>query len=140
VSVHQKTILLVDPDSRARAELRGRLEKIGISVFEAGDGASALHIVARSQVGLVITELYVPCGEATCFVRAMRRTQELSRTKVLAYTTHTDAVDRDWAVRAGADAYLVKPTLPERLLQTASSLLSSRAPSRRASGNARAPH
>jgi CheY-like chemotaxis protein len=134
----QKTILLVEPDSQARSTLRGGLEGMGYAVVEAGNGGSALRLASRSEIALTVTELYLPTDAEPCLVRAIGQTPALKRMKVLAYTKHAAESDRQWALRAGADAFLAKPTQLGRLLQVAGGLASSRSSSRReARGTAR---
>jgi CheY-like chemotaxis protein len=129
--MHQKTILLAEPDTQTRSMLRRGLEGMGYSVMEAGSGRSALDMALRSEVALAITELYLATEAERCLVRAIGRNAALRRMKVLAYTSHGADADREWALLSGADAYLVKPTRLGRLLQVATRLASSRINTRR---------
>jgi len=118
------TILLVDPDPRARALLAQQLSSPGPVVLQAEDGESAFKIVNERDVRLVVTELYLKTGEDDDLIHAIRRTKTLRRTRALAHTIYGTSVDRDWAMRAGADAYLIKPTRAERLRYVVSRLAS----------------
>jgi CheY-like chemotaxis protein len=123
------TILLVDPDPRARALLAQQLASEGTVVLQAEEGGSAFKIVNERDVRLVVTELYLRTGEDDDLIHAIRRTKALRRTRTLAHTIYGTAVDRDWAMRAGADGYLIKPTRPERLRYVVSRLASNGVPS-----------
>ncbi|HKO16600.1 MAG TPA: response regulator [Gemmatimonadaceae bacterium] len=129
--MHQKTILLAEPDTQSRNMLRRGLEGMGYNIMEAGSGRNALDMCLRSEVSLAITELYLATESERCLVRAIGRSAALRRMKVLAYTSHGADADREWALLCGADAYLVKPTRLGRLLQVASRLASSRTSTRR---------
>jgi CheY-like chemotaxis protein len=118
------TILLVDPDKRTRALLAQQLSSSGAVILQAEDGESAFKIVNERDVRLVVTELYLKTGEDDDLIHAIRRTKALRRTRALAHTLFGTAVDRDWAMRAGADAYLIKPTRAERLRYVVSRLAS----------------
>ena len=125
-----KSVLLADADARARGEIRRGLETMGYPVFEAGAGESALQVLDKHDVGLVVMELYLKAAVDPCLLRFIRRTKALRRVKVLVLTDHSDAADQAWATREGADAYLVKPTRLDRILQVATQLASSRTPAR----------
>jgi CheY-like chemotaxis protein len=122
-------ILLVDPDVRARSFLASQLQQLGGQILQAADGPGALAVARAQAVKLVITELYLAAGEDECLVHAIRRDPALRRTRVLAHTNRSTAADREWAMRAGADAYLIKPTRAERMRYVVGRLTSSRAQS-----------
>jgi CheY-like chemotaxis protein len=124
--MYQRTILLADPDPEIRSTLRRGLELMGYAVLEVENGDAAMAIVLRSELALLVTELYVPAGDSPCLVRAIRRMPALRRMKVLAYSACAAASDHEWAFAAGADAYLTKPTSVGQLLQVAGRLAQSR--------------
>jgi two-component system chemotaxis response regulator CheY len=129
--VHQqRTILLAEPDARLRAAWRGGLDGMGFTVRESADGSTALRTALHSEVTLLITELYLPSGDERCLVRATRREPGLKRVKILVVSEHAEAEDREWALAAGADAYLIKPIRLGRILQVAVRLATTRQQSR----------
>lgn len=132
----QRTILLAEPDAALRDTWRAGLLAMGFQVRESADGAAALRTALRSEVSLLITELYLPSGEERCLVQATRREPGLKRVKILVVSDHASDDDRAWALGAGADAYLVKPVRLGRMLQIAARLATSRQQSR---GELRAP-
>ncbi len=133
--MQQRTILLAEPDCRLRATWRTGLAAMGFHVLESGDGTDALRTSLRSEVALLVTELYLPTGAERCLVRAARRELGLRRVKILVVSSHGAPDDRAWALSAGADAYLVKPVPVGRMLQLSAQLAASRQQSR---GEARA--
>lgn len=116
------SVLLVDPDARVRALLADQLRTTGCTVVHAADGESAIQIVNEREVRLVVTELYLKSGQDDDLIHAIRRSKALRRTRTMAHTSRATAADRDWAMRAGADAYLVKPTRAERFRYVVSRL------------------
>jgi len=126
----QRTILLVEPDAPLRESWRAGLVAMGFHVREAGDAGGALSTAMRSQVDLLVTELYLPTAADRCLVRASRREPALRQMKILVISDHATADDRNWALAAGADAYLVKPVRLGRMLQVAGRLAMSRHRSR----------
>ena len=121
-------VLLVDPDLRTRALVARHLSTIGCEILQAGDGAAALDIVSRTTVKVVVTELYLPAGGKDDLIEAIRADRTLRHTRAMAHTHRCLAADRDWAMHAGADAYLIKPTRAERLRYVVSRLATTRGP------------
>ena len=133
----QRTILLAEPDARLRAAWRSGLDAMGFHVRESADGPSALRTALRSEISLLITELYLRSDDDRCLVRAARREPGLKRVKILVVSDHSSEEDRAWALAAGADAYLIKPIRIGRMLQVAARLATTRQQSR---GELRAGH
>jgi CheY-like chemotaxis protein len=120
-------VLLVDPDVHSRALVARQLSSVG-EILEAGDGAAALEILRRTSVKVVVTELYLPAADKQCLIEAIRSDRTLRHTRAMAYTHRCLGPDREWALRGGADAYLIKPTRAERLRYVVSRLATTRAP------------
>jgi two-component system cell cycle response regulator DivK len=99
---------------------------MGFQVRESADAAGALSTAMRSQIDLLITELYLATPKERCLVRATQREPALRYMKILVVSDHATAEDRDWALAAGADAYLIKPVRLGRMLQVAGRLAVSR--------------
>jgi two-component system, chemotaxis family, chemotaxis protein CheY len=127
-------VLLVDPDSSERARLVAQLKPSGCRILEAEDGTSAMRIVGQTRVSIMITELYLSTGDHPCVIDALREDPTHGETRVVAHTHRSTTPDRDWAMRAGADAYLIKPTRAQRVRYVVNRLLTERssngAPSR----------
>lgn len=121
--MYQDKILIADPDSTTRSASRTLFEDAGFTVVEAEDGESALQLAKRSEVALVVAELYLPTSDDACLVHALRHSSALQRTRVLALTTHSRRKDRTWALRAGADAYVLKRSGNDRLMEVAGRLV-----------------
>jgi two-component system chemotaxis response regulator CheY len=122
------TVLLVDPDPRARAQLAEYLKPIGCRVIEAADGVTALRLLHDGNVRLVVTELYLPVTDDECLIQAIRRDDANRTTRIVALTHRCLAADREWAMRAGADAYLIKPTRAQRVRYVVGRLTTARGP------------
>lgn len=130
--MYSSSILLVQPQADSAAHLREQLEGKGYTVVEAPDALTALNIANCSEIGLIVTELYVPVGKARCLARLVGRTPSLDRTKILAYTAHGKKKDREWARRIGADGYVVTRSGEERFLSVVDHLMEQPSTPRRA--------
>ena len=120
------TILLVDPDARTRTLIADQLKPLGYTILHATNGADALQLVVEHDVKLVVTELYLSTGDDECLVHAIRRDKSFRKTRTLVHTQRSTNADREWAMRAGADAYLIKPTRAERVRYVVARLTTTR--------------
>lgn len=110
------TVLIADRDPDTREILALALERAGYRPLSARDGPAALALLDVEAVTLVITELYLPCGEEKCLVRAIRRHPIHRDVPVIAYSARVAAADREWAERGGCNLFLPKPTSIGELL------------------------
>ena len=121
-----RIILLVDPDPYARRLLASNLAATNARIMQADNGPQAMGIATEYPVAIMVTELYLPTGDDECLIHAVRRESKLKRTRVVAHTHRALAADREWAMRAGADAYLIKPTRAQRVRYVVSRLMGDR--------------
>lgn len=131
--MYSSSILLVQQQADSASQLRKRLEGKGYTVVEAPDALTAMNIANCSEIGLIVTELYVPVGKSRCLARLFGKTPALDRTKILAYTVHGKKQDRAWARRIGADGYVITRSGEERFLSVVDHLLGERTKPRRVS-------
>lgn len=117
-----RTVLVVEPDADARAELRATLEADGYTVIATSGGDDALALIDNPRIDLVVTELYVRNRKSRCLLRAICAPPPAGRARVLAYTRHGREIDRAWAAASGADAYVLKKNGAARLLEVAGKL------------------
>ena len=139
MSESANVVLLVDPDARARAHLAEQLRTLGCTIIEADDGPAAMRLLEQRDVKLVVTELYLETEGERDLICAIRRVKSLRKTRTMAHTHRSLAADRDWAMRAGADAYLIKPTRAERVRYVVGRLTTTRGPNASVASQ-RAPH
>lgn len=121
--MYSSTILLVQPAADSAQRIRTRLEGKGYKVVEAADPSSAMTIVNRSEVALVVTELYLRSGKSRCLARSIRKSPALKRTKVLAYTSHGKRADRAWARHIGANGYVITRNGEDRFMEVVDHLM-----------------
>lgn len=122
------TVLVVDPDPRTRALLTQQLSSKDCTIVEAVDGLGAIRILGEREVRVLVTELYLRTNDDECLIHAVRRAKANRKTRIVAHTNRALAADRDWAMRAGADAYLIKPTRAERVRYVVARLCTTRGP------------
>ena len=100
-------ILLVDDEPRLVALLESALAKHGHEVTGAGDGRTALALVAQEAFDLVLTDLRMEPVDGLAVIDGVKECSPETAVVVLtAYGNVTTAVD---ALRRGASHYLTKP-------------------------------
>ena len=122
------SVLIADADPSVRRDLSTELCAMGLKVFEAADGRSALRTVEENDIRVVLCELYLKTGLDADLITAIRSNKLLKGTRTVAYTRFKKSEDRDWAKRAGADAYLRRPVLSDRLRDVVARVATSRRP------------
>ena len=111
------SVLLVDPDGDTRALYRRSLSAAGYAVDEAEDGRQALVKAVAGHPSFIVTETRLPFidGYDFCQLVCCDRDMRNVRIVVLSGDAHPALIRRAWS--AGADGVLVKPCLPERLIE-----------------------
>ena len=110
-------VLLVDDYPDAREMYSEYLQYSGFDVIEAGNGIEALQQAIEQEPDIILMDLSLPVmdgWEATRRLKADRRT---ARIPVVALTSHALAGISEGARRAGCDAFVTKPCLPEDLVK-----------------------
>jgi len=110
-------VLLVDDYPDAREMYSEYLQYSGFDVIEAGNGIEALQQAIDRDPDIILMDLSLPVmdgWEATRRLKADRRT---ARIPVVALTGHALAGISEGARRAGCDAFVTKPCLPEDLVK-----------------------
>jgi two-component system phosphate regulon response regulator PhoB len=110
------TVLLVE-DERDIADLvRYHVEKAGMRLVHAADGATALRLARAESPDLVILDLMLPGLDGLGVCRQLRRDALTRRLPIIMLTARGEEVDRVVGLELGADDYVVKPFSPRELL------------------------
>ena len=113
------TVVLADDDVECRLLLRAILAPESATmtiVGEAADGEQALALVLRTRPDIVISDLLMPRLTGIGLTRLIRIRQELRRTKIIIFSSHTEDAYRLMASDSGADAFVSKQMLATTLL------------------------
>jgi two-component system chemotaxis response regulator CheY len=113
-------ILLVDDNHHMRVLLTEILRAIGVrQVFEANDGAEALHIMRSSQVDIIMTDLAMQPLDGLDFVRKLRNSPESPNpmAPVIMITGHSTQRRVQEARDAGVNEFLSKPVTARGVLE-----------------------
>jgi CheY-like chemotaxis protein len=104
-----QTLLVVDDNEANLDMLSRRLEKSGFTVFVAPDGPSALDIVERKSVDLVLLDIMMPGMTGIDVLKVLRATHSAAELPVIMATAKTESDDVVEALSLGANDYVTKP-------------------------------
>ncbi|HWG10663.1 MAG TPA: ATP-binding protein [Rhodanobacteraceae bacterium] len=105
-------VLLVEDHPVNQQVARRLLERLGLKVDTAGNGAEALDKLDAQSFDLVLMDCQMPVLDGYSATRRLRERElrdAVPRLPVVAMTAHAMAGDRERCLEAGMDDYLTKP-------------------------------
>ena len=117
----EEEILVADDEAAVRMAIRKALQREGMRVTEAGDGAEALELLRRRKFSLVILDVMMPDVSGYDVIQSMRGRGD--HTPVMMLSGKSDEIDQALGLGFGADYYLTKPFHVTVLLQAAKALI-----------------
>jgi CheY-like chemotaxis protein len=121
--VHRALILVVERDPHVRELEAYFLEEAGYSVEFAADGLTALARARELRPDILITEILVPKLDGLALCRKLKADPDTGGIAVLVFSIMMAA---GRAREAGADAFLRKPLVESRLVDTVRELIAAR--------------
>jgi len=118
-----KTILVIDDDAEYCAMMAQFLEAHGWQTLQATDGTLGFRLVLKHHPEVVLCDLLMPRCNGFHLCRLVRKQPELRDIKIILSSGRDYPVDRQNALDAGADDYLVKPFVQSRILAALERLL-----------------
>ena len=118
--MHRAVILCVERDPHVRDLETYFLTEAGFQVTVVADGLEALELVRTLRPAIVITEILVPKLDGLALCRRLKADEATRGTAVLVFSL---LAAEGRASDAGADAFLRKPLVAERLTDTVRKLL-----------------
>jgi len=120
-------ILVVDDNPSGRYATSHILKSVGWNVLEAGTGGSALEILSREKVDLVVLDVNLPDIDGFEVCRLMRLNVQCVRIPVIHLSaTFVSDHDQIHGLEMGADGYLIHPVEPPVLIATVKAFLRAR--------------
>jgi two-component system cell cycle response regulator DivK len=110
-------VLLVDDYPDAREMYTEYLEFSGFEVVEAGNGMEALQRAIDASPDIILMDLSLPVMDGWEATRRLKADHRTASIPVVALTGHALAGISEGARKAGCDAFVTKPCLPEDLVR-----------------------
>jgi DNA-binding response OmpR family regulator len=118
--------MVVDDDEDTQAFMRAVLSR-RYTVITAGCEAEARSELANHAVNLVLMDLSLGNGEdGANLTRRLRGEKQWQQLPIVALTAHASAADRERALDAGCNDYVVKPIERRRLFALIDALIGQR--------------
>lgn len=116
------TILIVE-DSPSELELMSHyLKESGYEVIQATGAKEALEKASIEKPDVIVTDVVMPGMSGFELCRALKRNPNTENVPIVVCSSKNQDIDRLWAMRQGADAYLTKPYTRDELLLAIKSL------------------
>ncbi|MGB3636724.1 MAG: response regulator [Rivularia sp. (in: cyanobacteria)] len=116
------TILVVE-DSPSELELISHfLNESGYKVIKATGGTEALKKLESEKPDAIITDVVMPGMSGFELCRSLKKNPETQKVPIVICSSKNQEIDRLWAMRQGADAYVTKPYTREELLRAIKSV------------------
>jgi DNA-binding response OmpR family regulator len=110
------TALVVEDDSQIGQLIKFIVEREGFDVILAQDGRAAREVMASAAApAVVLLDVMLPFVDGLQLLAEMRGHRTWQHCPAVMLSAKATDADRARALAAGADAYLVKPFLPDDL-------------------------
>ena len=111
-----KKVLIVDDNSANRYLLKSLLEE-GFEVTEAENGKEALDKAYADPPDLIVSDILMPVMDGYALCRQWKSDDQLKHIPLVFYTaTYTEHRDEVFALKLGADRFVLKPQDPDLLM------------------------
>jgi len=109
-------ILIVDDFSTMRKIIRNILTQLGFkNILEADDGTTALEILKKEKVDLIISDWNMPKMSGLELLKAVRSDENLKDIPFVMVTAEAQKENILEAIKYKVNQYIVKPFTPETL-------------------------
>ena len=120
-------VLVADDDLDVASLVAVSLRRSGFDVVTAGNGSAALEIALETPPDAFVLDIMMPNLNGYEVVRRLKDEKTTSDLPIVLLSARAGALDRDYGLRIGADAYIRKPFPPKQLAETLWTLLESAA-------------
>jgi CheY-like chemotaxis protein len=107
-------ILIADDTTDSRDLYAEYFETRGFNVVTARDGAGAVQAALEHVPEVIVMDLAMPQIDGLTAIQRIKADARMQQTRVIILSGYHFAVEKS-ALEAGADLFLRKPCLPERL-------------------------
>jgi DNA-binding response OmpR family regulator len=116
-------VLYIEDHEDTRELVTLVLEQKRFKVVTGATIASGVALASSEEFDLYLLDSWLPDGSGLDLCKQIRKFDKA--TPILFYSAAAYEIDRDQAIKAGAQAYLVKPTHPQELCRLVESLIGS---------------
>ncbi len=112
----KKKIVVADDEPFILSALQETLSE-DYAVYTASNGKEAIKTVEKVQPDLIILDVMMPEMDGLEACKQLKKSKETSSIPVIILTAKGQITDIEKGFKSGADAYVVKPFSPARLIE-----------------------
>ncbi|MEJ2746752.1 MAG: response regulator [Anaerolineae bacterium] len=117
-------IFVIDDDQQLLQMVGLMLERGGHSITLINKPEEGLQRIKAEKPDMLVVDVMMPNMSGHDLTRHVRATEGLEDLPILVLTARSQDIDRDTALRSGADGYLSKPVTSQELIEQVDKLLS----------------
>ncbi len=116
-----RAVVVADPDAESRKRIITIVERAGkkvgqsLTIHEAADGATLEELIDEHDPRLILSEVLLDSISGLELLRKLRSSDEPDARLWVFVTQMNREADKYWALRNGADAYVMRPYEDESL-------------------------
>ncbi len=103
------TVLVVEDTPSEMELINSYLKESGYSVINASDAKEALDKANQLKPDVVITDVVMPGMSGFELCRSLKKNPGTEKLPIIVCSSKNQELDRLWAMKQGADAYVTKP-------------------------------
>ncbi len=109
----RRPVLVIEDNEKNLYLLTFLLEKSGLRVISARDGANGIELAKQTGPALVILDIQLPSMDGYAVAKALRDCEQCRTIPIVAVTSYAMPGDRERALEAGCNSYIEKPIDPD---------------------------
>jgi len=117
-----KNVLIADDSATDRKRLSLALEGLGLTVTSVNSGNEAVSSVESNEPDIIILDVIMEDGDGYHACRTLKRNQETAEIPIIIISSKSNRVDKMWAEKLGANAYVTKPFTDDDLVKALESI------------------
>jgi CheY-like chemotaxis protein len=122
-SMYPSRILVIEDNEDNLSLMRLLLERANYKVLVATNGFAGLEVARAEQPNLILLDLAMPEMDGWEVARELKNDIVTRNIPIIAVTAHALPKDRERAVEAGCNAFIVKPFSVSKLISEIENLL-----------------
>ena len=117
-----KNVLIADDSATDRKHLSLVLEGLGLTVTSVNSGNEATNSAKSNKPDIIFLDVIMEDGDGYHACRTLKRDQETAEIPIIIVSSKSNPVDKMWAEKLGANAYVTKPFSDDDLLKALQSI------------------
>jgi len=119
-----KNVLIVDDDTDILTAIEVAFKETGAEVSTATDGATAVKVATDEEPDLIVLDAMLPQKSGFLVLEKLKAKKPRgSKPYIIMITANTGKRHQAWAESRGADGYINKPFVMDRLIEAAGKVL-----------------